>query len=517
MNNDEQKKGNYFSDGGFILGEVREEEPKKKKKRKKNKEEKKEEPKVETPVVEETPEEVTIIDTKEDVYEQKVEEPKEEINEETSEDNKSKGGLAFAIFGIVIILIGVVGVLGLLTNKEFKELVLHQTTTTESTTTKKTTTTTTTTTQYVDPSTITEKINYGSTIGVTIYFTKVDDVYATSITSSANKYSEYVCKTTNCMVFDVSGTGKYATIYDNDKYFLFDVLNKKEIKNLSLPMRNYAEIHTYDGGNVIGLLLKLRKGTGIGYYDVTNNKLAINFDEYNFITTSDFIFSKGYLLCYSYNNRRYVLYDAIKKQVAKEKISHVITSKTSQDYYFDNVDLYGSGTSASKIYDKDFNEIYDGLGVPVNKILFDNNELFMYDSRNIYLFKNYKLIRKSVNYNKVIEANREYAVVNKNSKLSIVDSEDNVLVTMMDYKQTLSVTDINISDTNITFTIHDNDYVCKDMTIDKSKAVAAIGNTEESMTDGAIKTKCGNKKLDVYIKGNFNRATSELQYTVIVQ
>ena len=518
MNNDEK---NYFADGGFILGEVKEEDKTKKKKKKRKKDKAVEEPKPEENVITEPKEETPVVE--EPVVEEEIkEEPKEEVKEEevTPEEKaerKHKGGFAFAVVGIVIILIGLIGIIGILTNGEFREMLSSKTT--ESTTTSKsTTTTTTTTTKYVDPSTIVEKITYSSITGSKMFFVKINDEYKTTFyQEEGTKYGEYTCKTANCMIFGVSNTGKYSVIYDDTKYFLYDVINSKEVKELNLPMRNYSEIEIFDNDDAIGLIIKLRKGAGTGYFDAKNNKLVHNFLEYNFITSSNFLFSKGYLFLYSFKNRKYYLYDANNNAVKKEDISHIITSKTSNDYYFDNVDLYGSGTSASKVYDKDLNIIYEGSGVPVNNIIFENDELFMYDSRNSYLFKHYKQVKKSINYGKILQANRKYLVVNKNMKLCVVDSEDNVLGTLMDYKNTLSIKELVVNDSDITFSVQDSDYDCKTITEDKSKEVAEKGNSSESPSAETIKSKCMNKKLGIYFEGKFDRLTNTSEVTVVLK
>lgn len=539
MNNNENQS-NYFADGGFVLGSVKgvetpeQQEPsKKKKKRKKNKQEEvvQETPNAEvvaTPVEEmpqESPEPVkeelvaTPIPEKE-IIATPIEEPEHEKTPEEKEEAKKKGGIVFAVFGLVIIVLGLAAVIGILTNKEFIESVSP--TNEEPTTSIRTTTERTTTTRQ-DPKTIVEDINYSSTAGTEILFIKEQigrkyEYRIATLGDTAPKYGDYTCVTNTCAYFDISEDGRYIVLYDEGKYFLYDIINKKAVKDLKLPQRNYTEIKVYVSNNHIGVIVKARNnGGGIAYFDGEKQQILLNFLDYNFITTYDFLFKKGWVLTYSYMDKEYSLYDVFNNKITTKGISHMIYDENSDYYYFDNVDLYGGKSNATLLYDKDLNIIYSGTGFNVNNVIINGSDLFIYDNRNSYTFKNGKQEKRSTTYNKIIYANKEYMIVNKANNVTVVDSHDNDLGTILPYNNNLKFKEIDIFDNEVSFVVIDDTYKCDNITDDKLKEMMKGVNSPDSLDENAIKSRCVNKKQELAFRYNYDIKNKIISKAIIIE
>ena len=421
----------------------------------------------------------------------------------------NKGVLFFGIFSLAIIGIGLYAIISLTSNREFWDS--FTTTIETSTTTTSAVTTEWITTTTANPATIVEDINYGSTVGTVIDFVKEQKngktIYRTNFINSVGKYSDYTCKTGNCAVFEVSSNGRYTVIYDNNKYFLYDINNKKSVKDLSLPKRNYSEIQVYNASNGnIGLILKPKAG-GVGYYDATKNKLVLNFYAYNFITTYDFLFNRGLVLLYSYNVKQYYLYDVFNVKIKKDDISHVISCNNCNDYYFDNVNLYSSKTSATIIYDKNLNKIYEGSGIYLNNVIFDHDELFMYDNKNIYVYKNSKLLRKSEDYKKLFFANKQYILANDKNDISLLDSNNKLIGNITTYRNSMNVNNVKIQDNIVSFTVRDNDYSCDKIDEEKAKFLLEGANKEKSDSAFNIANRCKSGNYETKISFTYNIKT----------
>ncbi len=421
----------------------------------------------------------------------------------------NKGVIFFGIFSLAIIGIGLYAIISLTSNREFWDS--FTTTADTSTTTTSIVTTEWVTTTTANPATIVEEINYGSTIGTVVDFVKEQKngktTYRTNFINSVGKYSDYTCKTGNCAVFEVSSNGKYTVIYDNNKYFLYDIYAKKNARDLKLPKRNYSEIQVYNASNGnVGLILKPKAG-GVGYYDATKNKLLLNFYAYNFITTYDFLFNRGLVLLYSYNVKQYYLYDVFNVKVRKDDISHVIYCNNCNDYYFDNVNLYSSKTSATIIYDKNLNKIYEGNGIYLNNIIFDHDELFMYDNKNIYVYKNSKLVRKSQDYKKLFFANKQYMLIYDRNDISLVDSNNKIIKDITTYRNSMNVSNVKIQDNTVSFVVKDNDYSCDK--IDEEKANFLLEGASKERSDSAfnIVNRCKSGNYETKITFTYNMKT----------
>ena len=113
--------------------------------------------------------------------------------------------------------------------------------------------------------------------------------------------------------------------------------------------------------------------------------------------------------------------------------------------YFDNVNLYAGGSTATKLYDGNLKLLLEtSMGYDVNNILFNNDLLIIRDSNYIYQYKNYKLVKKSGEYSKVYAINNNGAIVkNLRSEIYFVDYNDilSPVILVMDNDMKLNVDD----------------------------------------------------------------------------
>lgn len=289
---------------------------------------------------------------------------------------------------------------------------------------------------------------------------------------NGDKKISYKCKNDDCRTFYINSafysTGNEfdAVIYDGGKYYIFNY-NDKSLTQVNIPKADYTYVSiSYDKSNKPASIL-LDKGNNEknlnAIFGVKSNKMIIEFGD--FVIESLLIddnIDRYHLLRYD-NERKYKVYSDKDEKIVLEKTipsgcSGTLFASKGKVYYISNY-LHHTGGDLSieevqtiegkTIFKSSFKHNYsdDSNNKDYNYAIFDekNDRVIIVDNQSgyysIYDSKN-NLVKKSKKYNYIIPYNDDeiyttsmyfpknknfYLIVNDNSKLNIIDYDENIV------------------------------------------------------------------------------------------
>ena len=302
---------------------------------------------------------------------------------------------------------------------------------------------------------------------------------------NGTKKITYKCKNDDCRTFHINSvfysTGNEfdAVIYDGGKYYIYNY-DDKSLKQVNIPKDNYTYVSiSYDKNNKPASIL-LDKGNDEknlnAIFSAKSNKMVIDFDE--FVIESPLIddnIDQYHLLRYD-NDEKYKVYsDKDEKIVLEKKILDgcrgTLFASKGKVYYISNyLHHTGGDLSVEEVQSIDGKTIFkssskqnysdDSNNKDYNYAIFDekNDRIIIVDNQAGYYSiydSQYNLVKKSKKYNYIIPYSDDeiyttsmyfpkkqnfYLIVNDNSKLSIIDYDENIIsnISNMSSSQVLS-------------------------------------------------------------------------------
>ncbi len=308
--------------------------------------------------------------------------------------------------------------------------------------------------------------------------------YAKNTSGKRELAAEYNCKSSNCKKYEADYVYYFQNdydglLYDQGKYYILN-FKDKSLKELAIPNGNYEHMSiSYDKDNHPASIILENEKSEYALFSVKSNKIIVNYGA-NWIESPmlDENIDRYLLLRYddkNYNSRYRIYSDKDEKIVLEKDIPYfcsgtLFTSK-GKVYYISNYQYSNGGdNSVEEVQTIDgktlfkssskYNSNNDFDNIDRNYAIFDekNDRVIIVDNHSgyysIYDLK-YNLVKKSKKYNYIIPYNDDniystskyfpknqnfYLIVNDDSKLNIIDYDDNIIsnISNMSPNQALS-------------------------------------------------------------------------------
>lgn len=263
-----------------------------------------------------------------------------------------------------------------------------------------------------------EEIKEGKTINIYKQNSNSNIIYSSN---NGSLVGTIICKTEECEY--ISAYDNYVLIKEENKYYLYDYTNNS-INFGPFLLNNENDILVKD--NILyGILYKEENINNI--YNVQTGKVLKNIK--GSLLLQEMSFDPTIMYKYNYvmfvNNNSYNFIN-----LKSGNVSYIIEENISDLIESDNIvyiTAYTNDINKFKIYNSNGKLLFDGK--EYSNFIINKNILVSNDTNFRVYDKDLKLKTSSKTYDKILGLYEEFVVVTKDSNLTILDINDNVLTT----------------------------------------------------------------------------------------